>query len=91
MFTSEIEGERWAIRARTLTKTRLVLDGLEISYRLWETEHGFLIEITLGEETALLCAGGTRVEAELVYGRLVRGGVTPCTAADVWQDLQQGG
>ena len=75
--------------ARLLKRTDRSARGLELSYELFETAAGHLIQVTLGEETALLLDKSGSSHAHRVYDLLVWGDVTPCTAADVFEDMMQ--
>ena len=75
------------LRARSLIEARVAADGFWVLYRLLSAGESFLVEVTLESETVLLAVGRDKDMAVLLYQRLVRGSVTPCTAEDIWEDL----
>ena len=75
------------LRAQSLIETRVAADGFWVLYRLLSAGERFLVEVTLESETAMLTVGRDKEIAVLLYQRLVRGSVTPCTAGDIWEDL----
>ena len=75
------------LRVRSLIEAHVAADGFWVLYRLLSTGESFLVEVTLESDTVLLATGRDRDMADILYQRLVRGSVTPCTAEDIWQDL----
>ena len=84
---SEVQENRPSCYGRLVKEECAALKKRSVYYRLLETHVGYLIEICLGKEQLRLPAGESIARAALLYERLVKGTVTPCTAWDVWEDF----
>ena len=86
---SETQAANNALFAQLIKEERIVFERYEVYYRLFGADCTYLIEVTLGCESAFLPAGESLVNAAGLYEKLVKGTVTPCTAKDVWEDLKE--
>lgn len=89
MLRSELREETAALSACLVAQVCVPLGAQLLLYRLLEAQGFYLVEVTLGEETVLLFVRAGKREALLLYEKLIRGTVTPCTAGDIWEDLQR--
>lgn len=89
MLRFELQEENAVLHARLAFQACVPFGEGLLLYRLLEAPGIYLIEVTLGLETVLLSIKESKKRATLLYERLLRGTVTPCTARDVWRDLQK--
>lgn len=88
MLRSELQEGNAAITACLVLQAYVPLGRELLLYRLLEAQGFYLIEVTLGEETVLLSVKEGKSRAVLLYEKLLKGTVTPCTAEDIWEDFQ---
>jgi hypothetical protein len=79
--------ERWImIREDTVN-----ISGARMKYRLFHVrsarERTYKISVTGMGESSTYRFGSDRRKAYGIYGRIVRGAVTPCTLADIAEDF----
>ncbi len=89
MLGSELQEGCEAITACLVLQACVPLGKALLLYRLLEAQDFYLIEVTLGEETVLLSIKEGKGRAVLLYEKLLKGTVTPCTAEDIWEDFQE--
>ncbi len=72
---------------KTIDERERSVCGHALRYRLLRDARGYYIEAGYRGESAVRFAGADFLLATSVYGKIVRGTVTPCTLADVVSDL----
>ena len=76
-----------SLRGRALHKEKKRIGDLSVCYELIEASGVYLVTVSLEKEVSILCSGREERWVRRAFALLVEGGVTPCTAADVWEDL----
>ena len=77
----------YGLRGQYIKRTKRRVGAFAVTYGLVRLTNGHLVVITLGDETAILKTDRAQAWVERAFSLLVEGGVTPCTAPDVWEDL----
>ena len=90
MMTKD-KGQKGRCYRRCLCQKRISLPCGTVVYRLWAWGATYSVECAVKQERVLVPLGQGIGTAARVFEMLVRGAVTPCTAADVVQDLLGGG
>ena len=77
---------------RILRTDRLCIGSIRVTYQLLDEQGDsirYAVQLSTDAECRCVSLGGDLQHAVDVYGALVKGGVTPCTLADVVEDLSE--
>lgn len=89
MNTTETTASLQAVAV--LREEKRSVEGLELRYRFcgcYFAKGQYYVEICLGNERAAVYLGTNKEAAYEVFKRLVSGTVTPCTLADIMEDIK---